>query len=92
MAKVYKESLRGASQWEILSRVTPICNTYMSYEIEESDTRAERMKKLYLGIISVGEDLYCKGAHLSEIQKQINGLERQVADMRKELAELKGIQ
>jgi hypothetical protein len=62
---------------------------YQSFAFSEEDTVQERMTKLYLGIISVGEDLYCKGSHLSELNKQLNQYERMIAEMRKELDELK---
>lgn len=42
-----------------------------------------------MGIISVGEDLYCKGSHLSEINKFLNDIEAKVAQMRRDLAEIK---
>ena len=64
---------------------------YQSFEIKADDSADERMAKLYLGIISVGEDLYCKGSAVAELNKQINQLERQIATMRKEFEELKRI-
>jgi len=62
---------------------------YASFEIKPEDTKEERMHKLYLGIISIGEDLYCKGAAVAELAKQCNDLDRQIAQMRRELAELR---
>jgi TolA-binding protein len=64
-------------------------DTYLSYEIKPNDSIEERMTKLYLGIISVGEDLYCKGAAVAELNKQLNDLERKIAAMRKEFEEIK---
>ena len=64
---------------------------YQSFAIEKEDSLDERMRKLYLGIISIGEDLYCKGSHLSELNKQINTLDAEIARMRREYEELKRI-
>jgi prefoldin subunit 5 len=65
-----------------------VSQIYASFEIKPDDTREERMHKLYLGIISIGEDLYCKGAAVAELAKQCNELDRQIAQMRRELAKL----
>ena len=62
---------------------------YQEFKFAEDDTLQERMEKLYLGIISTGEDLYCKGAAVAELNKQLNDCDRKVADMRRELDALK---
>lgn len=60
-------------------------NTYQEFTIKPSDTVSERINKLYMGIISVGEDLYCKGAYLSEIEKQVAQMRRELADIKREI-------
>lgn len=64
---------------------------YSTFEIFPDDSPEVRRQKLYLGIVSIGEDLYCKGAHLSELSKQLNELEKQIARMRNELKKLEGL-
>lgn len=66
-------------------------SAYTSFEILPDDSAEVRRDKLYLGIISIGEDLYCKGAALAEMLKSLNQLEKQIAQMRKELDNLKSL-
>jgi hypothetical protein len=58
---------------------------YREWTPRPDATPDERMTALYRGIISIGEDLYCKGSHLSELNKQLNAIEAQIAEMRREL-------
>lgn len=58
---------------------------YTSYKIEEDDSIEERQKKLYLGIISLGEVLYQKGAAVAEMNKEFMAIEKELVTMREEL-------
>jgi len=62
---------------------------YQEFTIVPEDTVEQRITKLYMGIISVGEDLYCKGSHLSEIKKYLDDIELRVRQMKIDLAEIK---
>ena len=42
---------------------------YMSFAFEPDDKLEQRMSKLYLGIISVGEQLYTYNAAVAELRK-----------------------
>ena len=42
---------------------------YMSFAFAPDDTTEQRMSKLYLGIISVGEQLYTYNAAIAELRK-----------------------
>lgn len=64
---------------------------YQSFEVKSDDTLDERMTKLYMGIISVGEDLYCKGSAVAELNKEFMRLETVITEMRRELAALKAL-
>lgn len=55
---------------------------YQEYNIYPSDSLDTKMKKLYLGIMAVEEDLYCKGSALSVLQKEIDGLKKQLEEIR----------
>jgi hypothetical protein len=59
-----------------------VADIYLSFKVDETDSMEVRRQKLYLGVVSMGEHLYCLGSHLSEIEKT-------VATMRKELDWLK---
>ena len=57
---------------------------YQSYEFKEGDTLTNRQDKLYLGVISCGEDLYCLGAAVGEMIKKLNAYEEEIRRMRAE--------
>jgi len=50
----------------------------MSYEIHPEDDAAEQRRKLYLGIISAGEQAYSLGAAIAETRKKLEELDRLV--------------
>jgi len=62
---------------------------YTSYAIEPNDTIEKRQAKLYLAIISMGEFLYQKGAAVAEMNKEFMRMETEIAQMRKELHEIR---
>lgn len=64
--------------------------TYLEASLKTSDSTEETARKLYLAVISVGEQIYSAGSHLSEIQKKIDGLENEVVRLRRELEKLLG--
>jgi hypothetical protein len=59
--------------------------TYKQADIYPDDSVDEKMKKLYVGICSVGEQLYSAGSLLSEINKKLLELEDTIAKLRKDL-------
>lgn len=52
--------------------------TYLSYEIQPDDDAAEQRRKLYLGVISAGEQAYTLGAAIAECRKKLDDLDRTV--------------
>jgi hypothetical protein len=52
-------------------------------------TIAERQAKLYLGVISAGEQAYSLGAAISEVTKQLKQLDKTVSNLRKDFQFLK---
>lgn len=62
---------------------------YTSFELEDGDTIADRQKKLYLGMISCGEQAYTLGAAIAELRKQSDALDKTVELLKKELYAIK---
>lgn len=62
---------------------------YMSFAFEPDDTVEQRMSKLYLGIISTGEQLYTYNAAITELRKGIAKFDTDLARMRAQYEELK---
>lgn len=48
---------------------------YTSFEVEPDDTIETKIKKLYLGMISCGEQAYTLGAAIAECRKQLTFLD-----------------
>jgi len=63
--------------------------TYLSYEFEPGMTLAQKQEKLYLGVISAGEQAYTLGAALQECRKQLDVLDTLVGRMRLDYDRLK---
>ena len=63
----------------------------MSYAFEPNDTLEQRISKLYLGIISVGEQLYTYNAAIAELRKGIEGFDKDLARMKAQHDELKAL-
>jgi hypothetical protein len=63
--------------------------TYKTTVVYPSDSKEERMKKLYVDICSVGEQLYSAGSLLSEINKNLLELEAVTANLRRDYDLLK---
>lgn len=63
--------------------------TYLSYEFEPGMTLAQKQEKLYLGVISAGEQAYTLGAAIAECRKQLESLDRLVDKMRIDYETLK---
>ena len=59
-------------------------STYMSYEFSPADTADEKRRKLYLGIISIGEQCYTLGAAIAELRKQLDECDRIVRQLAKD--------
>lgn len=55
---------------------------YQEYSFKPGDGLDEKINKLYLGIMSVEEDLYCKGSALSVLQKEIDSLKQQLREIK----------
>lgn len=49
---------------------------YTSFKIEHGDDLETRRRKLYLGIISLGEQLYSYNAHCNELRKEFTVLDQ----------------
>lgn len=71
---------------------------YMSFAFAPDDTTEQRMSKLYLGIISVGEQLYTYNAAIAEMRKTAATLQsgreafdKDLARMKKQYDELKAM-
>jgi hypothetical protein len=58
---------------------------YTGFEINETDDLETKQRKLYLGVISLGEVLYQKGAAVAEMNKDFMMIEKELAKMREEL-------
>ena len=56
--------------------------TYLSYEFEPGMTLEQKQEKLYLGVISAGEQAYTLGAAIAECRKQLDALDTLVGKMR----------
>ena len=63
--------------------------TYLSFEIEEGMTIEQKQSKLYLGVISAGEQAYTLGAAIAECRKQLDSLDTLVTKMRNDYHLLK---
>jgi hypothetical protein len=63
--------------------------TYLSYEIEPGMTIEEKQTKLYLGVISAGEQAYTLGAAIAECRKQLASLDAMVEKLRHDYGLLK---
>jgi hypothetical protein len=63
--------------------------TFKDATISPEDTTQQRMDKLYLGICSIGEQLYSAGSLLSEMNKKLLSFEKEIADFRREFRALK---
>ena len=63
--------------------------TYMSYEIEPGMSVEQKQAKLYLGVISAGEQAYTLGAAVAECRKQLASLDALVNTLRHDFQELK---
>jgi len=64
--------------------------SYLPCDINPDDDKETRSNKLYLGVISIGEQLYSIGAAVAEQQKALNSLEKTIAEMRIQLELLRG--
>lgn len=62
---------------------------YTSFKFEDDDTIEDRQKKLYLGMISCGEDAYSLGAAIAECRKTIAHLESMLAKYDKKMEEIR---
>lgn len=62
---------------------------YMSFAFEPDDTVEQRMSKLYLGIISTGEQLYTYNAAITELRKVAAQHDKDLARMREQYEALK---
>ena len=62
---------------------------YMSYEIETGMSVEQKQEKLYLGVISAGEQAYTLGAALAECRKQLTSLDELVNILRHDFQTLK---
>ena len=63
--------------------------TYLSFIIEEGMTIEEKQAKLYLGVMSAGEQAYTLGAAIAECRKQLDSLDTLVNKMRSDFETLK---
>lgn len=63
--------------------------TYLSYEFEPGMTLAQKQEKLYLGVISAGEQAYTLGAAIAECRKQLEALDQLVNQMHRDYQVLK---
>lgn len=63
--------------------------TYRDFTVEDGDTKEQRLRKLYLGICSAGEQLYSAGSALAGMNKKLLAFEDTIADMRREFDALK---
>jgi hypothetical protein len=62
---------------------------FMSFAFEPDDTVEQRMSKLYLGIISTGEQLYTYNAAIAELRKTIASADEELKRMKQQYEELK---
>lgn len=57
---------------------------YLSFELEDGDTLNTKIQKLYLGMMSCGEQAYTLGAAISECRKQLTELDQRAANLKKD--------
>lgn len=62
---------------------------YTSFEIEPTDSLETKMSKLYLGMISCGEQAYTLGAAISECRKQLTTLDETCAKIKQDFFTLR---
>lgn len=62
---------------------------YTSFEVEDGDTLDTKIKKLYLGMISCGEQAYTLGAAIAECRKQLAALDKRTADIKQDFFTLR---
>lgn len=55
---------------------------YLSFELDPNDTLDDKIKKLYLGMISCGEQAYTLGAAIAECRKQLTDLDERVGKIK----------
>jgi hypothetical protein len=63
--------------------------TYLSFEIEPGMTIEQKQAKLYLGVISAGEQGYTLGAALQQCRQQQDSLDTLVSKLRLDFDTLK---
>ena len=63
--------------------------TYKSFLFDPTDTLEERQAKLYLGMMSCGEDAYTLGAAIGECRKTLASLTERLAAIDQQCAEIK---
>jgi hypothetical protein len=61
---------------------------YSSYLIEPDDSPDDIRGKLYMGIISVGEQAYTLGAAVAELRKQIDALNKLANEMEVQIRQI----
>jgi len=62
---------------------------FQSYTPEPGDDLATRMKRLYLGMVSLGEDLYTFNAAINEMRKQHEVLDKRHKEIESEYKVIK---
>lgn len=63
--------------------------TYLSFEIEDGMTVEQKQAKLYLAMISAGEQAYTLGAAIAELRKKSDAFDEVIARLRKDFQTLK---
>lgn len=63
---------------------------YSSYQVLPHMTIEARQARLYLGVVSMGESLYQKGAAIAEMNKEFMAIEKELDAMRAELRDIRG--
>jgi hypothetical protein len=61
---------------------------YSSYLIEPDDSPDDIRGKLYMGIISVGEQAYTLGAAIGELRKQADALNKRADEMETQIRQI----
>lgn len=64
---------------------------YTSFLFEESDDLETKMRKLYLGVVSLGEDLYTFNAALNEMRKTHDRIDKKHQEIERSYREIKRI-
>ena len=64
-------------------------NIYTSFIFAPEDDTETKQRKLYLGVISLGEQLYSFNAELNELRKEYTDLDRRHAALLAAYQELK---